>query len=329
MIQARNLFYYIFDNIFYLGTLACIFLAVAMTVGGVFLVLGRRHGISARLTRLASVDGNALLPESQAKLVEGESAGWMARIVKPLHTMAAPSEEALRKKIRLKLVQAGLRSNQAYRNFLAAKVAGAIVLPAFYLSWFLFLDFTSSTLLTAVALSACGLMLPNLVVAQLGQKRREKLHKALPDALDMMVICVESGLGLDMTFKRVGEEIRALHPDFSEELSLSNLEIRAGKSREEALKLLAMRTNVPEMQNLVTVLIQTSRFGTSLAKALRVHADGVRIKRRQLAEEQAAKTAVKLVFPLILFIFPAMFIVLVGPAAIRIMQSLLPALGGG
>jgi tight adherence protein C len=119
-----------------------------------------------------------------------------------------------------------------------------------------------------------------------------------------------------------------LHRDFSDELYLTNLEIRAGKARDESLKHLALRTGVPEVQNLSTILIQTSRFGTSLAKALRVHADGVRTKRRQHAEEQAAKTAVKLVFPLLLFIFPAMFIVLVGPAAIRIMQSLLPVLGG-
>jgi tight adherence protein C len=131
-----------------------------------------------------------------------------------------------------------------------------------------------------------------------------------------------------MTFKRVGEEVRPLCKDLADEFALTNLEVRAGKSREDAFRDMALRCDVPEVSNLMTVLSQTSRFGTSLATALRVHADAMRIKRRQIAEETAAKSTVKLVFPLVLFIFPAIFVVLIGPGAIKIIKQLLPVLGG-
>ncbi len=131
-----------------------------------------------------------------------------------------------------------------------------------------------------------------------------------------------------MTFRRVGDEIRPLCADLSDEFHLVNREVRAGKSRKDAFKQMAVRTGVSEVHNLMTVLTQTSRFGTSIAKALRVHADAMRVRRRQNAEEKAAKSAVKLVFPLVVFIFPAIFVVLAGPAAIRIIRSLIPAFGG-
>jgi tight adherence protein C len=143
-----------------------------------------------------------------------------------------------------------------------------------------------------------------------------------------MVVCVESGLGIDMTFKRVGDEMRPLCKDLSEEFTLTNLEVRAGISREDAFKNMNLRIGLSEVNSLMTILTQTSRFGTSLATALRVHADSMRIKRRQMAEEQAAKSAVKLIFPLVLFIFPAIFVVLIGPGAIQIIKYLLPALSG-
>jgi tight adherence protein C len=131
-----------------------------------------------------------------------------------------------------------------------------------------------------------------------------------------------------MTFKRVGDEIRPLSKDLSDEFALTTLEIRAGKSRDEAFRNMALRCNVPEVGNLMTVLSQTSRFGTSLATALRVHADAMRVKRRQIAEEKAAKSTVKIVFPLVLFIFPAIFVILIGPGAIRIIKVLFPILSG-
>ena len=226
------------------------------------------------------------------------------------------------------MIQAGFRSDQGYRNFLAAKTAGTVLLPLAWLFRSLFISFDTKTLAVALSLAAVGYLLPDFILTHFLQKRQERIFKAVPDALDMMVVCVEAGLGLDMTFKRVGEEIRSLSPDMSDEFLLTNLEVRAGKQRDEALRNMAQRAGAPEMQNLTTVLIQTSRFGTSLAKALRVHSDSMRTKRRQMAEEIAAKSAVKLLFPLVLFIFPTIFVVLLGPAAIQIARNLLPALGG-
>jgi len=191
----------------------------------------------------------------------------------------------------------------------------------------IFYRFTPDMIPVFIIMAALGYFLPNLWVWLMFKARQERIFKGLPDALDLMVVCVESGLCLDMTFKRVGEEIHSICKDLSDEFNLTNLEVRAGKSRDEAFKNMALRTNVPEVHNLMTVLTQTSRFGTSLATALRVHADAMRIKRRQFAEETAAKSTVKLVFPLVLFIFPAIFVVLIGPGAIRIIKTLFPVMG--
>jgi tight adherence protein C len=183
-------------------------------------------------------------------------------------------------------------------------------------------------ILFALFLAILGYFTPNLWVWLMTLARQERIFKGLPDALDLMVVCVEAGLGLDMTFKRVGEEVRPLCKDLSDEFILTNLEVRAGTQRDEAFKNMSLRTGVAEVNNLMTVLSQTSRFGTSLATALRIHADAMRVKRRQIAEETAAKATVKLIFPLVLFIFPAIFVVLIGPGAIKIVKVLFPALGG-
>jgi tight adherence protein C len=193
----------------------------------------------------------------------------------------------------------------------------------------IFYRFTPDMLLICIALAILGFFLPNVYIWFVAKGRQKAMVKALPDALDLMVVCVESGLGLDMTFKRVGDEIRPIDSNLSDEFHLTNLEIRAGRPRDESFKDLSVRTGLAEVHNLMTILVQTSRFGTSVAKALRVHADAMRIKRRQLAEEQAAKSTVKLIFPLIFFIFPAIFVVLVGPGAIQIASVLFPVLGGG
>jgi tight adherence protein C len=306
--------------------LALVFLATAsVTVGGLLLFL-RPEAISVRLNRLLAAPGAIL--RGKSPLTQEESTSLVAKMIKPLHKLSVPSEEATRKKIRLKLIQAGFRSNQAYRNFLAARTAGAVILPLIWLFRGIFVSLDSKTLAVAFSLAAVGYFLPDVILSHFRQRRQEKVFKAIPDALDMMVVCVEAGLGLDMTFKRVGEEVRSLSTDLSDEFLLTNLEVRAGKGRDDALRNMSQRTGVAEMQNLTTVLIQTSRFGTSLAKALRVHSDSMRTKRRQMAEEIAAKSAVKLLFPLVLFIFPTIFVVLLGPAAIQIARNLLPALGG-
>jgi tight adherence protein C len=167
-----------------------------------------------------------------------------------------------------------------------------------------------------------GWILPGAFVSRRIRLRKKQVQKALADTLDMLVVCVEAGLGLNQAMARVAEEIEHISPVMSEELEIMNLEIRAGTPREDALRHLGERTDVKDIKGLVSMLIQTDRFGTSIALALRVHSDDLRVKRRQRAEEQAAKTTIKLVVPLAIFVFPAMFVVILGPAILTIMATL-------
>lgn len=178
------------------------------------------------------------------------------------------------------------------------------------------------SLVAALWLAAIGWVVPPFLLRYRITRRQKQIVRALPDALDMMVVCVEAGLALNQALLRVSEEINNVSPLMGEQLALVNLEIRAGTAREEALRNLGERTGVPDIRSLVTMLIQTDRFGTSIATALRVHADTLRSKRRQRAEEAAAKTTIKMIFPLVFFIFPAMFVVILGPALIQIVNTL-------
>ncbi len=173
-----------------------------------------------------------------------------------------------------------------------------------------------------------GYALPEFWLSRRVRRRQHRILLGLSDALDLLVICVEAGLGIDQAIFRVAQELRISHPALSEELQLINLEMRVGKSRVEALRSVATRTGVEEMKSLTAMLIQTDRFGTDLAQALRVHSDSLRTKRRQRAEEMAAKTTVKLLPPLVFFVFPALFAVLLGPAVITLVHQLLPQLAG-
>ena len=169
---------------------------------------------------------------------------------------------------------------------------------------------------------AIGWLFPGMVVSSRTRKRQKEMVKALPDALDLLVVCVEAGLGLNQAMVRVAQEIGHVSPVLGEQLELTNLEIRAGTPRDEALRNLGERTGVEDIMSFVSMLIQTDRFGTSIADALRVHSDVLRTKRRQRAEEAAAKTAIKMLFPLVFFIFPAMFVVILGPAVIQVIRGL-------
>lgn len=168
--------------------------------------------------------------------------------------------------------------------------------------------------------------LPRFVLKRLIRARQHAIQLALPDALDLAVICVEAGLGLDGALQRVGEELQPVHPQLSDELRLLTLEVRAGKSRAEALRNLALRVNFDDMKALVAVLLQTDKFGTSIAQALRVHSDALRVERRQRAEEAAAKTTIKMVPVLVFFVFPPLFLVTMGPAVIEVIRTVLPEL---
>jgi tight adherence protein C len=178
----------------------------------------------------------------------------------------------------------------------------------------------------AVALVAFAYILPRFALKRMITARQARIRLALADALDLSVICVEAGLGLDQAIQRVGSDLSHAHPELSNEFNLVNLEMKAGKPRAEALRNLASRTGVDDVRSLVAVLVQTDRFGTSIAQALRVHSDALRTERRQRAEEQAAKTTIKMVPVLVFFVFPSMFIVSIGPAFIQLIRHLLPVI---
>jgi tight adherence protein C len=219
---------------------------------------------------------------------------------------------------------AGYKSEGALKVFFGIKVTACIVLVILAL---LARDSISNPVLRIVIVffgGFMGYMLPGYILDKKIVKRQEILRLSLPDALDMMVVSVEAGLGLDQAIQHVGRELVTTHKELSEEFSLVNLEMRAGKRRSEALKNLAERTGEPELQKLVAILIQTDRFGTSMSESLRSHSDFLRIKRRQQAEERAGKVGVKLVFPIFFFILPSMLVVAAGPGMLQVFKQLFP-----
>lgn len=325
----KSFYYSLVGSLDYIFILLSIFLAAVLLIyAGIALFLRGQSPTQLRLARLLRPQVEPVEETERPKFLTREAETLASRISRPLHRLAAHDDRSMRNRLRLRLIQAGYRSDAAFYNYLAAKIVLPILLLLGYMFSLALYKITADTFLVALLLVLAGYFFPNFWVWLMMKSRQERIFKGLPDALDLMVVCVEAGLGLDMTFKRVGEEIRPLCKDLSDEFTLTNLEIRAGKSRDEAFKNMSLRANTPEVHNLMTVLTQTSRFGTSLATALRVHADAMRIKRRQMAEETAAKSTVKLVFPLVLFIFPAIFVVIIGPGAIQIMKYLLPAFGG-
>lgn len=220
---------------------------------------------------------------------------------------------------KLMLVRAGYRRPEAIMAMRGAKV----VLPVLFAVIVYVTGLTASSNGTFVWIIAilAGFLLPDIWLSRRVRRRQTILRKALPDALDLLVVCIEAGLGLDQAFMRVSQELRITHPELCGELDLVNAQIRVGRTRIEAMRELASRTGVDDIKALVAMLIQTDRFGTSVSQSLRVHADDMRMKRRQRAEEAAAKTPVKMVPPLVFFIFPALFVVILGPAIITIFRQ--------
>ena len=223
---------------------------------------------------------------------------------------------------KLKFLRAGLRGTNVSTVFWGTKLLLAIAFPVaslvLVILFFRTLEF-QHVILTAVFLSFLGLALPDTWLRIKTSKRKERIEKAFPDALDLLVVCVEAGMGLDAAFNRVGKELGINHKDLSDEFKLMNLELRAGKPRTKALRNLAERTDIDDVTSLVTTLLQTDRFGTSIATSLRVFSDSFRTARYQRAEEIAAKMGTKLIFPLALCIFPSLFVVAIGPACIQAM----------
>ena len=260
--------------------------------------------------------------DSVAKMLEKASPA----LAKPLQ----PKSELEVSKLKQKLSVAGFRSESAPTIFLGIKFTMLVVGLFMSGGWMLFTNgFTQDTLIYTVGIAGIMFYLPEFVLGFLGSRRKEQIFLGLPDALDLLVVCVEAGLGLDQAMRKVADEMKKSYRVVAEEFGLSNFQLQVGRTREEVLRELAFRTDVDDVRALSAILIQADKFGASIAQALRTQSDAMRVRRRQIAEEKAAKTAVKLLFPLVLFIFPGIFVVLVGPAAINVINQMLPMMGGG
>lgn len=226
--------------------------------------------------------------------------------------------------LRQKLDEAGFRGEASMQTFMAVKMIAAItgLLLAGATSLFT-VGFSVNGLMYAMAGGCLGFFIPGLILSFITSSRKQAIFLGLPDALDLMVVCVEAGLGLDQAMRKVADEMKASHRVIAEEFNISNFQLQMGKERKEVLTELGRRNGVEDLRALASTIIQAEKFGSSVGRALRVQSDSMRTKRRQIAEEKAAKTAVQLLFPLVIFIFPGIFVVLVGPAAITIMQEML------
>jgi tight adherence protein C len=290
------------------------FLFASLAVAGAALVFASRStAIDRRLDEIAAFGAG------EVKTEEPHYSKAVVDVLKRVGTVAPRSASEMGK-LQQRLVAAGYRSHEAVVVFFGIRAACALGAFALMMSPVL----ARPNLPTALAACALGYLLPSMVLGRMAKKRQHRIRLGLPDALDLLVVSVEAGLGLDQAIQRVAQELDFAHPDLSEELALINLELRAGSARVDALKNLADRTGVDDVASLVAMLVQTDKFGTSVAQSLRVHSETLRTKRRQRAEEAAAKTGVKMVFPLVFCIFPAIWVVTIGPAAIKFVQVLGP-----
>ena len=243
--------------------------------------------------------------------------------IEPVNKYLVPTAEHERSRVEKQLAYAGFRSPNAVAVFYTMKTVLAVLFLCLVLLASLWLPrmHTATLVFLSVLAAFVGMVLPNFVLGRLIKRRQRALRNGFPDALDMLVVCVEAGLGLTASIQRVGEELRFSHPELGTELALVTAEMRAGVDRETALKGLAERTGLEDINGLVSLLLQTLKFGTSIADTLRVYAEEFRDKRMQRAEEQAAKIGVKMIFPLIFCLWPSFFVVAVGPAVLRFIEA--------
>lgn len=292
------------------------------------LVFRRRKRTGSRLSGMGGqreAAGDVEMSEDKRQKLDRAMA---SKVLKPLSKIVPGGGGE--SKVRQQLVHAGIRRKGAAELFMGAKVALCIALPLAVAAFLMWRNYAADQPVdVGKLLMYCpmglvvGMMLPNMWLKRKLQSRQESIRFALPTALDLLVVCIESGLALDAALVRIGKEIEDSSPELAEELALLNMEVSAGKPREECLKNLGLRTGVEEVKALTARIIQSSKFGTNLARSLRIHAESLREKRRQDAEERAAKTTVKLLFPLVFFIFPALFVVILGPAVVRVMRGLM------
>jgi tight adherence protein C len=286
------------------------FLFASLLVAGTALALSSGHAATIQ-RRLGEVAGESSRPFEAEPRRERMLVGLMKRL-----GQAIPKSPSEMGKLRQRLVAAGYRGQEALIVLYGIRIALALAFFFLFASPVIF----RPNLAAALALAFFAYIIPGVIVARMAKRRQHRIRLGLPDVLDLLVVSVEAGLGLDQAIQRVGEELAMTHPDVAEELLLVNLELRAGNARSEALHNFGARTGVDDVVSLVAMLIQTDKFGTSVAQSLRIHSETLRTKRRQRAEEAAAKTGVKMVFPLVFCIFPAIWVVTIGPAAIRFIQ---------
>ena len=294
-----------------LPVLAFVFGTALVAAAAIALMPGRAVAIDRRVEELAF----GREPETEDKPRLQSLIGMLKRLGE-----RAPKSPREMGNLRLRLVQAGYRREEALTIFFGIRVAFALGLFALIATNLI----VKANMLVALGGLGLGYILPGIILARVAKRRAHRIRLSLADMLDLLVVSVEAGLGLDQALSRVGVELAFAYPELSDELRLINLELRAGKPRSEALRNLADRTGVDDLSSLVTMLIQTDKFGTSIAQSLRVASETLRTKRRQRAEEAAAKTGVKMVFPLVLCIFPSIWVVTIGPAAIKFMQVMGP-----
>lgn len=279
----------------------------------IMLLIGGRSAVTARLLRVTGAEA-APVEEEPRRRFSGYFLEMVSKAAAPLRRALGISESGTAAR---RLALAGYRDPQSVEAFYAVKLFApvlAAVLAGFVIRQDVFFWF--------VVLSVVGFLVPDLWLTTAISRRRERVRLSLPDALDLLVICMEAGLGLDQAMIRVGRELAISNPDLSDEFLVINLEQRAGKPRLEAWRNMAGRTDLEVVRSFVSMLVQTERFGTPISKSLSVFSEALRLKRRQRAEELAAKTTIKMIFPLALFIFPSIFIVLLAPAIISINNSL-------
>lgn len=305
------------------GTLRIVILFIAGTVVTIFglgvgyLLLGIFDPARQRLQKitLATASGLDVQP-SQASRASVDIEAMMG----PMGKYLLPNEDAERNSVTRKLIHAGYRSPNALQMFYSIKAVFAIGLPLLIYATSFFIPSLSSNQIMLYALCGCGagLLVPNMVLERLVLRRLKLLRAGFPDALDLMVVCVEAGLGLSQAIQRVADELAISHEELAEEFMTVTVEVGAGVERVKALKNLATRSGLDDIKGLVSLLVQTLRFGTSVADSLRIYSEEFRDRRMQAAEEMAAKMGTKLIFPLIFFMFPAFFVIAIGPAVMKL-----------
>lgn len=305
------------------GAVVPIVLGVGM-VGIVFWMLSLVSNRNSQAEeRLAKMGRPRSLAEIDLDQDQEEKYAGLKAAVSSLASAMEPKSELEKNEVKVTLANAGFRSEAAVSIYQGLRTVFAVL--GVLAAGLMYYGFgTGPKGLMLISIFGGGLFFgPKIVLNFLKSSRQMEIFLTLPDALDLLVVCVESGLGLDAALRKVTEEMSGHAKVISEELTLSNMQLQMGRPRREVLHDLGIRTGVDDVRSLAAILIQADRFGSSIAQALRVQSDSMRTRRRQIAEEKAAKTAVKLIFPLVLFIFPAIFVVLVGPAAIQIQKQLL------